>query len=99
MAENHQLNAGVLDQTAVLKWVRDNIKNFGGNPNKVTIFGESAGAFSVCYHLVSPSSRGLFHSAIMESGSCDGDAFFQQTSVSYNFFNLVFKLCWMFWKK
>jgi para-nitrobenzyl esterase len=50
--------------------VRENIASFGGDPDKVTIVGESAGAGSVCVHLLSPPSRGLFDAAIMESGSC-----------------------------
>ena len=60
---------GFLDQVAALRWVNREIAAFGGDPDNVTIFGESAGAFSVGFHLVSPLSRGLFHRAIMESGS------------------------------
>ncbi|XP_046639107.1 venom carboxylesterase-6-like isoform X1 [Daphnia pulicaria] len=62
-------NYGLLDQTMALRWIRDNIRHFGGDPNLVTIFGCSAGAASVHYHLLSPHSKGLFHRAIAQSGS------------------------------
>ena len=61
-------NWGYLDQAAALRWVQQNIAHFGGNPDRVTIFGESAGGTSVSSHVVSPMSKGLFHGAIMESG-------------------------------
>ncbi|XP_051030262.1 acylcarnitine hydrolase-like [Phodopus roborovskii] len=61
-------NWGYLDQVAALRWVRQNIANFGGNPDCVTIFGQSAGGTSVSSHVLSPMSQGLFHRAIMESG-------------------------------
>ncbi|XP_028635094.1 acylcarnitine hydrolase-like [Grammomys surdaster] len=61
-------NWGYLDQVAALCWVQQNIAHFGGNPNRVTIFGESSGGTSVSSHVVSPMSQGLFHGAIMESG-------------------------------
>ncbi|XP_048211359.1 pyrethroid hydrolase Ces2e-like [Perognathus longimembris pacificus] len=61
-------NWGYLDQVAALRWVQQNIAHFGGNPDRVTIFGESAGGTSVSSHVVSPMSQGLFHGAIMESG-------------------------------
>ncbi|XP_029411302.1 acylcarnitine hydrolase-like, partial [Nannospalax galili] len=61
-------NWGYLDQLAALRWVQQNIAHFGGNPDRVTIFGASAGGTSVSTLLVSPMSKGLFHGAIMESG-------------------------------
>jgi len=61
-------NFGLLDQVALLEWVQDNIRNFGGNPDRVTIFGESAGGLNTFALLVSPMSRGLFHGAIAQSG-------------------------------
>ena len=67
-------NYGLADQQAALRWVRDNIAGFGGDPQKVTIAGESAGAMSVCDHLVAPESDGLFRAAIMQSGPCQAQA-------------------------
>uniref|UniRef100_A0A8C4X709 Carboxylic ester hydrolase n=1 Tax=Erpetoichthys calabaricus TaxID=27687 RepID=A0A8C4X709_ERPCA len=61
-------NWGLLDQLASLQWIQENINNFGGDPNSVTIFGESAGGCSVSALIFSPLSRGLFHKAISESG-------------------------------
>jgi para-nitrobenzyl esterase len=63
-------NYGFADQQAALRWVHDNIAEFGGDPDKVTIAGESAGGMSVCDHLVAPGSAGLFRAAIMQSAPC-----------------------------
>lgn len=62
-------NYGILDQQFALQWVQDNIEAFGGDPDNVTIFGESAGGLSVLAHLASPDSKGLFHRGIIESGA------------------------------
>ncbi|KZS20997.1 Liver carboxylesterase 1 [Daphnia magna] len=62
-------NYGLLDQSMALRWVNENIRFFGGNPDLVTIFGESSGGASVHHHLFAPHSKGLFHRAIAQSGS------------------------------
>ena len=61
-------NAGFRDQVMAMKWVQKNIADFGGDPDSVTIFGESAGALSTSTHLLSPMSEGLFQRAILQSG-------------------------------
>ena len=61
-------NEGLLDQIEALAWVRDNIISFGGNPDNVTLFGESAGGMSIGCLIAMPRARGLFHKAILESG-------------------------------
>ncbi|XP_045446541.1 juvenile hormone esterase-like [Melitaea cinxia] len=63
-------NAGLKDQVAALQWVKNNAGQFGGDPENITIFGESAGGASVTYHMLSPMSKGLFHKAISQSGAC-----------------------------
>jgi para-nitrobenzyl esterase len=63
-------NYGLLDQVAALAWVQRNIASFGGDPRKVTIFGESSGAEDVCHLLASPLAHGMFQGAILESGVC-----------------------------
>lgn len=62
-------NAGMKDQVLALRWIRNNIRAFGGDPDNVTISGISAGAASVNYLILSPVAKGLFHKAIMASGS------------------------------
>jgi para-nitrobenzyl esterase len=69
-AETSNINFGLQDQQSALRWVQSNIAAFGGDAGRVTIFGESAGGTSMCLHLVSPQSAGLFHRAISESGPC-----------------------------
>jgi len=69
-SEGHEAgNYGFMDQQLALKWVKDNIKAFGGSPKAVTIFGESAGGQSIYCNLASPTAKGLFRGAIAESGS------------------------------
>ncbi|CAN7987028.1 unnamed protein product [Ixodes hexagonus] len=66
-------NVGLLDQNLALRWVQENIHGFGGNPSRVTIFGESAGAYSVHAHIISPLSRGLFQRAFLMSSTYDSN--------------------------
>lgn len=71
-------NYGLMDETAAIEWVKRNIKAFGGDPNNITIFGESAGSFAVSAQMASPLSRDLFQKAIGESGGA-----FYSTGLSF----------------
>ncbi|CAH2107814.1 unnamed protein product [Euphydryas editha] len=62
-------NAGLKDQVAALHWVKNNVSQFGGDPENITIWGGSAGGASVTYHMISPMTKGLFHKAISQSGT------------------------------
>ncbi|CAH0349266.1 carboxylesterase/lipase family protein [Aquabacterium sp. CECT 9606] len=69
-AESAAANYGIQDQQAALRWVKQHASRLGGDPNRVTVFGQSAGGNSACVHVVSPGSAGLFNGAISESGPC-----------------------------
>ena len=64
----HSGNYGIMDQTAALRWIRENVARFGGDPDKVLIMGQSAGAGSVIAQIFSPQAKGLFRAAVMSSG-------------------------------
>jgi len=70
-SEHHSSgNYGLLDQLQALRWVKENIREFGGDPDRVTAMGQSAGAVDICLLMASPISQGLFQGAILESGEC-----------------------------
>lgn len=73
-------NAGLKDQRLALQWVQDNIANFNGDPQNVTLFGESAGASSVHLHTYAAHANKLFHKAIMQSGTANMEWVFQQNA-------------------
>ena len=82
-------NLGIKDQIAALKWVKDNIEAFGGDPNQVTIFGQSSGATSVMTLLACPSAQGLFKHAIAESPSLNYWTKAEATAVTKRFFRVT----------
>ncbi|MBI5500928.1 MAG: carboxylesterase family protein [Deltaproteobacteria bacterium] len=69
-ADGHAGNYGLLDQTHALRWVRRNIEAFGGDPERVLVFGQSAGGLDVCMLVASPLAAGLFDAALIQSGGC-----------------------------
>lgn len=81
-------NYGLLDQLQTLRWIKENIREFGGDPHRVTIMGQSAGAVDICLLMASPLSQGLFQGAILESGECQ-DTLNEdiRVPISYNFIN------------
>lgn len=81
-------NYGLQDQRLALRWVQANARHFGGDSDRVMLFGESAGAISVCYHLVSLASAGLFATALAESPICTGRLAFLDRKVATNFGSL-----------
>lgn len=86
-SEHHSSgNYGLLDQLQALRWVKENIREFGGDADRVTVMGQSAGAVDICLLMASPMSQGLFQGAILESGECQ-DTLNEDISatIKYNF--------------
>jgi len=76
-------NNGLLDQVAALKWVKNNIENFGGDPDNITIFGQSAGGASVTTLMVTPAAKGLFNKVIAQSGTFHHSRTQKERSIHY----------------
>ncbi len=86
-SEHHSSgNYGLLDQLQALKWVKENIREFGGDPHRITVMGQSAGAVDICLLMASPLSQEMFRGAILESGECQ-DTLNEdiRISIKYNF--------------
>jgi len=90
--EDASANFGTLDLIAALKWIQDNAESFGGNPDNVAIFGESAGGTNVATLLASPLAEGLFHRAIIQSGGFDSVTINEARSETYGQPNPAFKV-------
>lgn len=87
----HCGNYGLFDQLCAIKWVHDNISSFGGDPSRVTIMGQSAGAMSVQQHCLSPLCEGLFTGAVMSSGCGLGNMMMSTPEKVYHFWQEVMK--------
>ncbi|CAF4919462.1 unnamed protein product, partial [Rotaria magnacalcarata] len=77
-------NQGITDQRMAMTWIRDNIAQFGGDKNSVTLMGQSAGSHSACIHIASPLSASLFHAGILDSGTCDTFIYLRDKSFAYS---------------
>lgn len=90
----HTGNYGLYDQLAAIQWVKANIRAFGGDPENITVMGQSAGAMSVQQHCVSPLTEGLFAKAVMSSGGGVSPAFDRKTApeANYEFWRKVMEL-------
>ena len=87
--ENAPGNQGLLDQNLALNWIHNNIQFFGGDSNKITLYGESAGSVSVSLHLLSPLSHNLFQNAILQSGTALSDWASLKNSIAVKRYNEV----------